>query len=61
MLGRPLGAGEIRRMITAENIVRAYTERKRSTDWAGWASANPTEARLLDQALRASLGVNDGS
>ena len=51
--GRPLGVGEIRRMVVAENIVQAYRARAAHSDgWAAWASANPDANRLLNLAMR---------
>lgn len=48
IMGREtLSAGEVRRMMIAENIVRAYQERKASGDWGTWAQENPGAARLL--------------
>ena len=48
VLGRDvLSYGEIQRMITAENIVRAYTSRKREENWAQWALENPHSDELL--------------
>lgn len=39
--------GELRRLITAENIVIAYHSRKRSDNWAAWAEDNKAMARML--------------
>lgn len=41
--------GDVRRMITAENIVEAYRDRKRSGNWGEWAEKNPSAAILLKQ------------
>lgn len=56
VLGRPLGYGEIQRMVIAENIVRAYNARKASDNWAVWAQKNREANRLLEQAMRAANG-----
>ena len=53
VLGRTLGAGEIRRMNVAENIVRAYQSRKQSDNWATWAEVNPELNRILEDAMLA--------
>lgn len=54
ILGREtLGAGEVRRMLTAERVVRAYDERQRSPNWAVWSMEHPGEAELLGQCLAA--------
>ena len=50
-LGRPPGAGELRRMAMAENVIKAYQERNRAEDWATWAHNNPEKARLLSAAM----------
>jgi len=51
--GRPvLGAGEIRRMIVAENIVRAYRRLEETGDWAKFAEENPDTHALLMEAMR---------
>lgn len=44
---RVLSFGDARRMITAENIVEAYNDRKRSGNWGEWADKNPAAANLL--------------
>ena len=38
---------ELRRLVTAENMVVAYRSRKQSENWAQWANDNPSMARLL--------------
>jgi len=47
---RQLYFGETRRMIRAENIEIAYHTRKRSENWAKWASENPTFEKILIEA-----------
>jgi hypothetical protein len=44
-------------MATAENIVKAYIDRKKSANWAVWAQTHKAEARMLEQAMMAE---NDG-
>lgn len=57
VLGRPvLSAGEIRRMITAENIVSAYRDRKTSKNWGAWAQEHPGASRLLGEIEKANNG-----
>ncbi len=45
-----LSYGEIQRMLTEENIVKAFSSRKASGDWAKWAQENPQDEKLLTQA-----------
>ena len=53
--GRPyLGAGEIRRMRCAENIIRVYRERSQADNWAEWAGKNRGAASLLAAATKAA-------
>jgi hypothetical protein len=59
VFGRTPGAGELRRMIAAENVVNAYNARKASENWAEWASANPAANRLLIKAMQAAEEVDD--
>ena len=54
VFGRPIGAGEIRRMNVSESIIRAYRERERAENWAEWARDNRTMAALLAQAAKAA-------
>ena len=61
VFGRTPGAGELRRMIAAENVVNAYNARKASENWAEWASAYPAANRLLIKAMQAAEEVEDGS
>ena len=50
ILGRDtLYFGETRRMILAENIVNAFTARKRSENWAAWANNNVVMSRVLSE------------
>ena len=50
--GRPLSAREIRGMVLAENVVRAYKERQAASDWAVWARDNPDKAEMLNEAMQ---------
>ena len=53
VMGRAhLGAGEMMRMITAENIVMAYQARADSENWAEWAAKNKKASRLLNAAAK---------
>lgn len=60
VLGRPLGAGEIRRMNVANAVVSAYVERRRASDYAVWAQNNKDDARLLNEAKRLAEELIDG-
>jgi hypothetical protein len=61
VLGRPLGAGEIRRMNLANSIVTAYRSWSQSDNWAKWREDNPAAGDLLDQARQIAEGmVSDG-
>ena len=51
VIGSPVGAGELKRMIAAENVISAYQERARNKNWATWAKENPNKAALLEIAL----------
>lgn len=52
--GRTLGAGEMRRMALAENVVNAYKARARAENWAQWAQENRQASELLAQAAKAA-------
>jgi hypothetical protein len=39
--------GELRRLIFAENIYKAYHARISSDNWAAWAEKNPVMAKIL--------------
>lgn len=54
--GRPLGYGEMRRIMAVESIVNAYQARARSSDWAKWASENPEHNKALIAAMKAAHG-----
>lgn len=55
--GRTLGAGEVRRMNAATNIVAYYRQRAASGDWVAWARDNPNEAEYLNIAM---IAARDG-
>lgn len=55
VFGRTLGAGEIRRMMVAENIVNCFRARTASSNWAAWETENKAEAKLLQVALKAAI------
>ena len=57
VLGRTLGAGEMRRMAAAERIVNAYQSRKKADSWAEWAEMFPELNAILEDAI---LAGNDG-
>jgi hypothetical protein len=59
VVGRTLGAGELRRMVATENVVNAYKARKASSNWAEWAAANPGASRLLNAAMREAEGLDN--
>jgi len=53
VLGRDtLSAGEIARMITAENIYKAKQANDKSENWAEWARNNPHAAKLLAETMK---------
>ncbi len=59
VLGRVMGAGEIRRIATVRNVIEAYRSRARYRDehgnenWAEWASGNHGLAAVLNAAALA--------
>lgn len=53
VMGRPvLGAGEMLRMIAAENVVTAYMQRERAENAAVWVAENKEMNELLGYAHR---------
>ena len=52
VMGRTLSAGEMRRMMTAENVVKWAAERAKAENWAAWAKEHPHKAALLAEAMR---------
>jgi hypothetical protein len=47
-------AAEMRRMMTIENIFKAFAERGKSVNWATWAQTHKAQARMLEQAMIAA-------
>ena len=66
VLGRVMGAGELRRIAAAKNVVRAYQSRKYYRDaggnenWAQWTNQHPDLARILNAAERAVEELDNG-
>ena len=60
VIGRPLGAGEIRRMNVASNVITYHAQRAASGDWVKWETDNPDEAALLNRAMLMAEAVDDG-
>lgn len=53
VMGRSqLRLGEMRRMLTVENIVTAYKSRRASENWAKWADEHKFYAELLANVER---------
>lgn len=52
VMGRSLGAGEIKRMSAAENIVNWFRERTKAINWATWSKENPGKAHMLEVAAQ---------
>jgi hypothetical protein len=52
VLGRVLGAGEMRRMNTADSIVRWHSEKFGGDNWTKWAQDNPAQNDALGTAAR---------
>jgi hypothetical protein len=50
VLGRVLGAGEIRRMNAAQNICNWYAEREAAENMVEWTESNPQKAETLNLA-----------
>jgi hypothetical protein len=58
--GRPIGVGEMRRMLVADSIVRAHIGRATHKEgWAAWAADNPEQNALLNTAMKMA-GAEDG-
>jgi len=55
VLGRPLGAGEMRRMTIAENVCKWYQERESAGNVAEWTGSNPQKADTLHEARRLAV------
>ena len=56
---RQFYAGELRRMVIAENIQTAYQSRARAKNWAAWVKDNPALADLLDEARQLAEDTDD--
>jgi len=54
IVGRVLGVGETRRMLTVEKIVQAYLQRGAAENWVSWAQEHPKLNALLLHATRAA-------
>ena len=52
VFGRTPGAGELKSMALAENVVNAYHDRAKAENWAGWARENPELNKLLIMAVK---------
>ena len=66
VLGRVMGAGELRRITAARNVVRAYLSRKYYRDrdgnenWVEWTREHPDLARILDAAEQVVEELDNG-
>lgn len=62
MLGRPIGANEIYRILISEIIVRAFNARGPREKWVDWARENKEQSATLNQAmiLAHDMGMIDG-
>jgi len=56
VLGRVMGAGEIRRIEMAERIISIYQSRKQASNATEWVNSHQKEAELLDYAERLTHG-----
>jgi len=52
ILGRTLSAREVRAMVLAENVMRAYRTRKAAQNWVEWAKQHPEDNALLNEAMK---------
>lgn len=52
VMGRPLYAREIKRLLVTENIITGYKARETSENWVEWARDNRALSALLMQAQR---------
>jgi len=53
VLGRPMSAGEIQRMMLVERIVTAFRARAQASDWVEWSKSNREDSDLLALAMAA--------
>jgi hypothetical protein len=59
---KTLGAGELLRMIAAQNIVQAYRDKQAHKDgWAAWQQQHPAQNQLLERARQAAEELDDDS
>jgi hypothetical protein len=58
VMGRVMGAGELRRITVARNVINAYRSREGYRDaegnvnWAAWAESHKELARILNMAAQ---------
>lgn len=60
--GRPLGYGEMHRILWAEQFLSAHTARGQALNWATWAKENPEVNEMLadaHEAYREYYGITD--
>lgn len=50
ILGRSIGAKEVRRIMTAEYVVNSYISMTKSNNYAAWVNDHPQEAEMLSHA-----------
>jgi len=55
VLGRVLGAGEMRRMTVAENICKWYQAREQAENVVSWSESNLEIAERLNEAHRLAV------
>lgn len=62
VLGRVLGAGEMRRITLAQNIVTWHQQREQAGNVAEWTASNMEAATMLDLAYKSAveLGYLEG-
>jgi hypothetical protein len=59
---KTLGAGELLRMIAAQNIVQAYQSKKDNKEgWVAWQQQHPAQNQLLERARQAAEDLSDDS
>jgi hypothetical protein len=54
-----LGAGEIRRMIYTENLIRFHHGKTKADSWAEWAAKFPGPDAILNEAMLLSEKYGD--
>ena len=55
VLGRTLGASEIRRMASAESIATWYEEQYKAQNIVEWQQSNPEKAEALHEAYKLAV------